>query len=150
VPSGVEVDANSSRPPSEKHHTSFTCELPVAEKQVADERAIVRVPIRITGPLSETPIRSRIRSGSVTSGANAVSAAALLGESRMHRSDLGWTRQWNVADGVATTAKASSAVTKSIRHRFGGFQASATVPDLLQVASNFCRSLLNPAICRRH
>jgi hypothetical protein len=32
----------------------------------------------------------------------------------MHRSDLGWTRQWNEADGVATTAKASSAVTKSV------------------------------------
>ena len=37
-----------------------------------------------------------------------------LGESLMHRSDLGWTRQWNEADGVATTAKASSAVTKSV------------------------------------
>ena len=54
----------------------------------------------------------------------------------MHRSDLGWTWQWNEADGVATTAKASSAVTMSIRHRFGGFQASATVPDGLQVASS--------------
>jgi hypothetical protein len=91
VPSGVEVDANSSRPSTEKHHTSFTCERPVAEKQVADERALVRVPVRSTGPPSETPIRSRIRSGSVTSGANAVSAAAPLGESLMHRSDLGWT-----------------------------------------------------------
>ena len=150
VPSCVEVDANSSRPSSEKHHTSFTCERPVAEKQVADERAIVRVPVRITGPPSETPIRSRIRSGSVTSGANAVSAAARLGESLMHRSDLGWTRQWNEADGVATTAKASTAVTRSIRHRSGGFQASATVPDRLQIASNSCRSVLNPFICRRH
>ena len=117
---------------------------------MADERAIVRVPVRVTGPPSETPIRSRIRSGSVTSGANAVSAAAPLGESRMHRSDLGWTWQWNEADGVATTAKASSAVTMSIRHRFGGFQASATVPDGLQVASDHCRSVLSPLICRRH
>jgi hypothetical protein len=74
VPSGVEVDANSSTPSSEKHHTSVTCERPVAEKQVADERALVRVPERITVPSSETPIRSRIRLGSVTSGPNAVQA----------------------------------------------------------------------------
>ena len=42
-------------------------------------RAIVRVPVRITGPPSETPIRSRIRSGSVTSGANAVSEGCAVG-----------------------------------------------------------------------
>ena len=146
VPSGVEVDANSSRPSSVKHHTSFTFELPVAEKQVADECAIVRVPDRITVPRSETPIRSRIRPGLVTSGVNGVSAAAPLGESRMHRSDPAGTGQRDEADGVATTAKAPSAVTVSIRHRSGGSQASATVPDRLQIASNSWPSLLNPAI----
>ena len=150
VPSGVEVDANSSRPSSEKHHSSCTCERPVAEKQSADDRAIVRVPDLITIPASETPIRSRIRSGSVTSGANAVSAAVSLRESRMHRSDLATTRQRNEADGVTTMAKASPAVTICIRHCFGGFQASATVPDRLQLASTSCGSLLNSAICRRH